>query len=107
MGREVGGLYRGRPAEAIQACGNAAEGEFRIGCLTGAVQDSFWDPSGQADALTFCRLLKVKTEKDACYETIFRRAPQILFSQREIQSFCNRTEAEYRGSCLKKPKVSL
>ncbi|HEY3197275.1 MAG TPA: hypothetical protein VGJ57_04620 [Nitrospirales bacterium] len=106
MGREVGGLYRGRPAEAIQACGHAEEGEFRIDCLTGAVQDTFWDSSGQGDAREFCKLLNAKAEKDACYKMIFGRAPQILSSQREMQSFCDKVEAEYRRSCLKKPKVS-
>lgn len=104
MGREVGGLYRGRPADAIQACGNAAEGEFRIDCLTGAVQDSFWDPSGQGDAREFCKLLNAKAEKDRCYEMIFFRAPQILSSQREVQRFCDKVEAGYRRSCLKKSK---
>lgn len=105
MGREVGGMSRGRPTDAIRSCTNAPEGELRIGCLVGAVQDAFWDPSGQDQALNFCKALSVKTEKDACYEIIFMRAPQILPSQREIQSFCEKVEAGYRTSCLKKRAV--
>jgi hypothetical protein len=105
MGREVGGMFRGRPTDAIRSCTNAPEGEFRIGCLVGAVQDAFWDPSGQDQALSFCKVLSVKAEKDACYEIVFMRAPQILPSQREIQSFCGKVEAGYRTSCLKKRTV--
>ncbi len=54
-------------------------------CLIGAVKNSFWDPAGQDPALTFCALLNAKAEKDACYETIFSRAPEVLLSRREIQ----------------------
>ena len=106
MGREVGGAYKGRVAGAIQSCTNAPEGKLRINCLMGAVQDSFWDPAGQDPALTFCALLNAKAEKDACYETIFSRAPHILPTMREIQGFCAKAEAPYRASCLKKRTVS-
>jgi hypothetical protein len=102
MGREVSGVYRGRAAGAIQSCTHAPKGAARISCLTGAVQDSFWDSAGQDPALTFCALLNAKAEKDACYETIFNRAPQILPTMREIQDFCAKAESSYRTSCLKK-----
>jgi hypothetical protein len=105
MGREVGGMYRGQPAVAIQSCGNAPEGDLRIGCLIGAVQDAFWDPAGQDNALGFCRLLGAKTEKDACFEIVFMRAPQILPSRQDLERFCAKVEADYRKSCLKKRTV--
>ncbi len=105
MGREVGGVHRGRVAGAIQSCTHAPKDAPRINCLIGAVQNSFWDPSGQEPALTFCALLNAKAEKDACYETIFSRAPQILPTMREMQDFCAKAEAPYRTSCLKKRTV--
>jgi hypothetical protein len=106
MGREVSGVYRGRVAGAIQSCTHAPKDAARINCLIGAVQDSFWDRDGQDPALTFCALLNTKAEKDACYETIFKRAPQILLSQSERQNFCGKVEAEYRSSCRKKTTVA-
>jgi hypothetical protein len=105
MGREVGGMSRDRPTDAIRFCTNAPEGELRIGCLIGAVQDAFWDPSGQDNVVNFCKLLKAKDERDACYEIIFMRAPQILPSHKDMQNFCAKVEAGYRESCLKKRTV--
>ncbi|MGH7773182.1 MAG: hypothetical protein ACREQA_13225 [Candidatus Binatia bacterium] len=99
MGRDVGGVHRGNPAAAIESCSGAPRGELRIGCLAGAVQDEFWDPAGQDNALNFCKHLEHKAEKDACYSTIFSRAPQILPSKEDLRSFCSKAEALYRGSC--------
>jgi hypothetical protein len=106
MGREASGASQRKPKVTIQSCRQAPKGRPRVQCLTGAVNDSFWDPAGQDPALTFCALLNDKAEKDACYETIFSGAPEILFSRREIQNFCAKAEASYRRSCLKKRTVS-
>lgn len=100
MGRDVGGAWRGNPAGAITACSSAPAGDSRIGCLTGAVQDSLWDPSGQDAALNFCKLLTDADEKRNCYQTIFGRAPQVLASRGELKAFCNKAESEFVPSCL-------
>ena len=100
MGRDVGGAYRGNPEGAIAACGAAPQGNPRLGCLAGAVQDSFWDPPGQDIAISFCRLLEDSGQKDVCYQTIFGRAVQVLGSVDELKSFCSKAESKYRVACL-------
>jgi len=100
MGRDIGGAQRGNPELAIAACSNAPKGNLREWCLMGAVQDSFWDPSGQDAALLFCRLLRDTGEKNACYDTIFFRAPQVLVSLKDREIFCTKAEYEYQKQCL-------
>ncbi|MBI3358826.1 MAG: hypothetical protein HY037_04475 [Nitrospirae bacterium] len=100
MGRDVGGRFRGDPGEAIHACSNAPGGASRLHCLTGAVQDSFWDRSGQDHALLFCKILKESAEKNICYGTIFTRAPQILSDKNDLQAFCSKVEGPFRKQCL-------
>ncbi len=100
MGRDVGGVFRGRPEAGIAACSHSPYGTLRIGCLVGAAQDAFWDPSGQDNALNFCKLLTDKGEKDACYNTIFARAPEVITSKTELQSFCAKAENDYHANCL-------
>ncbi|MGH8553154.1 MAG: hypothetical protein ACRERS_07650 [Methylococcales bacterium] len=100
MGRDAGGVHRGDPQGAIKACSNVASSASRIHCLTGAVQDSFWDPSGQDKALAFCKLLTDETEKGGCYAAILTRAPQVLTSKNDLKRFCGKTEPTYRGQCL-------
>lgn len=100
MGRDVGGVFRGRPEAGIHACSNAPYGTMRVGCLVGAAQDAFWDQSGQDNALRFCELLTDRAEKDSCYNTIFSRAPEVINSKTELQKFCGKAENEYRESCL-------
>lgn len=99
MGRDVGGVHRNEPANAIAACAAAPAGSNRTDCLVGAAQDTFWDPSGQDAALAFCKLLGNTDEKDACYRTIVERAPQVLASPQEQQRFCDTVEAAYRMAC--------
>lgn len=100
MGRDVGGVYRRDPAGAIKACSFApAKDQLRIECLMGAVQDSFWDPSGQDEAIRFCRILTNQEEKSACYRTIFERAPQVLLSKNELEGFCKKVEGKYKNIC--------
>lgn len=99
MGRDVGGTFRRNPAGAIAACGNAPKGEMRIGCLNGAAQDAFWDPSGADASLTFCKLLTDGTEKSSCYATIFGRASEILGSPGELGAFCEKAESSYQALC--------
>lgn len=99
MGRTVGGHNRGNPSGAIAACSNALPGSDRLGCINGAVQDTFWDPSGQHNALNFCKLLSASDEKQTCYTTIFGRAPQVLSTKNDLKAFCDRSEVAYRNEC--------
>ncbi|MDO8599955.1 MAG: hypothetical protein Q7R44_00900, partial [bacterium] len=88
------------PNGAINVCKNAPIGELRTGCLVGAVQDSFWDPTGQDAALAFCKILTEREEKDSCYNTIFGRSTQVLASAQEHNAFCQKAEASYQQTCL-------
>jgi hypothetical protein len=99
MGRDVGGTFRKDAPGAIAACGNAPLGSARTGCIVGAVQDSFWDPSGEQDAIGFCKLLTLKAEKDACYDTIIGRAPDVLISKAAREAFCGNVEGAYKAIC--------
>ncbi|MSQ22211.1 MAG: hypothetical protein EXR53_02740, partial [Dehalococcoidia bacterium] len=65
MGRDVGGATRGNPGEAIRLCAYIADAQYRRACLTGAVQDSFWDTGGAEEAIRFCRLLGDPDDKAA------------------------------------------
>ncbi len=100
MGRDVGGVNHENPKGAIAACMHAPQGALRIECLNGAVQDSFWDPTGQDAALEFCRELTIAEEKRACYATIFERAPTVLATKNDLQVFCRKAEPDYEQSCL-------
>jgi hypothetical protein len=99
MGRDVGGANRKNPAGAIRACSYAPSGQLRTACLLGAAQDTFWDPSGQDDAISFCKLLSDKAEKDACYGIIIPRAYEVISSPADIKTFCNKIEGEYQSIC--------
>jgi plastocyanin len=100
MGRDVGGVHFTDNPGAILDCGSAPAGDPRIWCLNGAVQNTFWDPTGQDQALDFCALLEAEPEKAGCYETIFRRAPSVLAGAEELQAFCGKTEPAYQEACL-------
>jgi plastocyanin len=99
MGRDVGGVHRGNPAGAIASCREAPAGSARQDCLAGAVQNTFWDPSGQAEALDFCAQLTVPAEQQRCYDTIFERAGQVLPPGPEQDAFCAQAKAAYQARC--------
>lgn len=101
MGRDVGGSNAHNPKGSIAACSNAPEGNYRLLCLLGAVQDSLWDPAGQDDAITFCKLLTNKKEKDGCYQNIFARATEIFTSNKDLKIFCSKAESGYQSMCPK------
>ncbi len=100
MGRDVGGWFRQDPPTAIAKCSFAPKGDMRIGCLIGAAQDTFWDPSGQDLALRFCKTLVDTAEKDACYRIIFSRAPDVFTSREDGEKFCAKVENNYRDQCM-------
>jgi hypothetical protein len=98
MGRDAGGLYRGDWSGAIRACGFAPAGSLRVACLSGAVQDLFWDASGRNAAIQFCRELKDPAEKRGCYDTIISRADVVLTADTR-GAFCDDIEEPYQRQC--------
>jgi len=106
MGRDVSAAYDKDPAGAIIGCANVPPGPSRVDCLVGAVQDTFWDPSGQDRALRFCRLLNDKTEKDACYNDIFDRAPGVLTAKEDLKAFCQKAESQYQKKCFSTLRIT-
>ena len=99
MGRDVGGATRGNPARAIELCSVTKESPDRLDCLSGAVQDSFWDAGGADDALEFCALLEQDEAKTRCYATVIPRAHQIYQSPAEVRTFCATIPDGYRSGC--------
>ncbi len=99
MGRDVGGSFPKDMTREIKECSWVTNPAMRIECLNGAVQNSFWDPSGQDLALEFCRLLSDETEKSSCYNTIFSRAPEVIFDSVAHAAFCVKAEANYQDRC--------
>jgi hypothetical protein len=98
MGRDVGGLHRGDASGAIKACGHAPAGSLRVSCLSGAVQDLFWDAAGRNIAIQFCRQLSDAAEKRGCYDTIISRAETTLTSD-DRRQFCGEMEEPYQRQC--------
>lgn len=100
MGRDVGGANMTSNLGAILDCSTAAPGNPRIWCLNGAVQNTFWTPSGQDQAIDFCTQLEDADEKAGCYQTIFHRATLVLESEEDLTAFCAKAESDYRQPCL-------
>ncbi|MGI9301525.1 MAG: cupredoxin domain-containing protein, partial [Gammaproteobacteria bacterium] len=96
MGRDVGARTRSDPAAAARQCSWTERGDFFIDCISGAVQDWFWEASGADDALGLCAILQWSPAKRMCYDTITSRAKQILETRAEMQSFCDQVESGYR-----------
>lgn len=99
MGRDVGGRLTTDIPGQRAACEQVKNQIHRIQCLNGAVQNSFWDPSGQATARSFCLLLQNFEEKQACYVTIFERASQLITAAESQQQFCAAVETGYQPQC--------
>jgi hypothetical protein len=102
MGRDVGNHKRGNVQGAIAACSFVPQGNKRILCLNGAVQDWFWDPSGQDSALQFCHTLQDSGEKSGCYTIISQRASEVLETKEDFLQFCAKTAQDgYQEWCLR------
>ena len=99
LGRNVGNVTRGDPARAIELCGIIRGFDNRLDCLEGAVQDRFWDRSGEDEALTFCALLEDEDGKRACHWTIIHRARDVYSGSDGFASFCARVEEPYAIWC--------
>ncbi len=100
MGRDISGNTIMNVDKSIELCQSAPPKGPRIACLKGAVQDMFWDSSGQDKSLSFCKKLTDLNEKSECYNTIFERAPLVISSQEELKMFCEKAEERYQNSCL-------
>jgi len=99
MGRDISGAHSQQPEPSIADCQYAPKGALRKLCLAGAVQDEFWDPSGQDTALKFCRLLTDGDEKEACIKVIASRAKDLLTVE-ERGAFCAKAEPLYQETCI-------
>lgn len=99
MGRDVGGLTRGNPQASVEKCNLVPFGNLRTDCLTGAVQDYFWDPDGANLVISFCRKLTDSEEKRACYNRIIARAGDILVNRVDLEKFCQKLETDFQTLC--------
>jgi hypothetical protein len=99
LGRDVGGVYPNDTTAAINACRSVWDPVNRRHCLNGAVQNYFWEPTGQTAALAFCKGLSALNEKAACYTTIIQRASLILASPESTREFCHQVETNWQSTC--------
>jgi hypothetical protein len=100
MGRDVGGAFPKDNGLQIKNCGTVTDAQNRLHCLDGAVQNSFWDLSGQDLATDFCHRLTNENEKHGCFNTIFERATQLVTTPSEGTTFCAKVEPSYQKNCL-------
>lgn len=89
MGRDASGSHKQSVDDAFRECQFATKGIARTSCIEGAVQDTFWDPSGKEKAIRFCSLPTDREELRACWQTITTRASEVLSSS-DYQSFCKK-----------------
>ena len=102
FGRDVGAATRGDPAGAVELCGHAPVGSDRVGCITGAVQDRFWEPSGAEEAQTMCWLLdgaETRAEASACWNMIVSRARNVLVTPADRRAFCEVVPPDWQAPC--------
>lgn len=100
MGRDVGGTSKRNVKLAISKCQYAPFGLMRQECLSGAVQDTFWDPTGKDGAISFCAILSDNGEKDRCYQTIASRASEVLAGS-DLKTFCQKVPQNLQYLCQK------
>jgi plastocyanin len=95
MGRDIGGLFAEDMSAIISACHKAPKGIFRTNCLKAAAQNFFWDPTGQDNAIGFCKQLNEREEKEACYKAIIEQGRDVLSGVDEKNSFCLKIEPSH------------
>lgn len=92
-------MTRGDPAGAIKLCGHVDDAGNRIACLSGAVQDRFWDTESADEAVLFCQLLDDVDEKSQCYATVLDRAGDLFTVPSDLDAFCLKLEPAYHHWC--------
>ena len=92
-------MTRGDPARAIELCSHVDDAGNRIACLSGAVQDRFWDTQSADEAIRFCKMLNVQEEKSQCYATVLDRAGDLFTAASDLDAFCLKLEPGYHHWC--------
>lgn len=105
MGRDVGGTSKHNVKLAISKCQYAPQGQMRQECLSGAVQDTFWDPTGKDEAISFCTILSDNGERDRCYQTIASRASEVLVGS-DLYTFCQSIPTNLQYLCQKEATLA-
>lgn len=104
MGRDVGGNSKHNVRLATERCNFAPFGQMRAECLAGAVQDTFWDPTGQGEALEFCSQVKDSSELERCYQTIALRGSEVL-KDKALDTFCKKIPVKLQYLCQKEAAI--
>jgi plastocyanin len=99
LGRSISGASQQQPTAIIEACSLVSDAANRQHCLTGAIQDTFWDIPGKDDGLTFCSLLEQESDKSHCYSLLIGRAPSILPDTASRMGFCSEIPERYQAQC--------
>ncbi len=99
MGRTVGGIARGKPAQAIEYCQLIPTHSDRVECIMAVAKDYLWDPSGQEGGLRFCSLVPAEDGQIECYKGLIEHAHAVLHAE-QLSSFCPRVPEELQSECL-------
>ncbi len=102
-GRDAAGMTLRDPKGIAEKCALVADERFRERCLAGGlgVIVDFWGDRLRDQATALCRLL-TGTEKDACYDTLFGRLPDLYPDRSVIREVCANVEEPYREKCISK-----
>lgn len=99
LGRSASGYHRQRPESVIPICNAVVDTDNKQHCLTGAVQDTFWDEQGSVTGLKFCASLTDDANSSQCYASLFDRAPQVLLTADSRHNFCRQVPERYQEQC--------
>ncbi len=109
MGRTVSGQMLLDPVQSRKVCMRIAYVPGRNGCLEGALNNLFWDPSQETGAVAFCALSSDSSFEEICYDRLMTQATEVI-STDGLPDFCRTLPDRYQSECMerKTPKaVSL
>lgn len=99
-GRDIGSRTKGNPERAIELCRHVPPGIGRLGCISGTVQDRFWDVAGADEAVSLCAMLSDPWEAETCWDTIINRAKDLYSDPFGLLIFCDKVPADLQASCV-------
>jgi len=100
LGRTIAGIYHDVPKDTYQACWIVSNVDDRENCLTGVIDNSFWDKTGATEARVLCETMLLPKEKNLCYGKIFNAALMVMDNLDEQLAFCETIDTAYRGQCV-------
>ena len=99
MGRTSSGRMSFDPERSRAVCMDIAYIPGRNGCLEGALNNLFWDPSHADRTIAFCELALRSSFEEICYDRMVTQAAEVL-PREDMSAFCAKLPKQYQGMCL-------